>query len=244
MNRRFHVPRLVAGELLLDHVQARHLRDVLRYRAGDAIEVFDNAGQTADAVIARCDIDAVVISVDQVRPAASGPLRLTVAAATPKGSRADWMIEKLSELGVSTCIPLQTARTIVHPESGKLQRWQRIATESAKQCKRDDVMRVLPPASLQSLCTDTRLAGSLRWCLSTAADTRPAIASLPLPPDASILALVGPEGGWTDAELRLLADSGFESVALTRTILRIETAAVAIASLVMLAAGIPGKEPT
>lgn len=235
VNRRFHHPALQTGLLRLDPVQSRHLRGVLRIGVGETVELFDGTGASAMASVTRL-ADEVELQVAEVRPADEGALRLTIAAAPPKGSRADWLVEKLSELGVAGYIPLQTARTVVHPEDGKLQRWQRLATESAKQCKRPGLMEIAPSTGLQPLVSDARYAHATRWVLSTDAQSLPVLEALPGLASGEILALIGPEGGWTDHEEQFLRDSGFAPIHLTRTILRIETAAITLASLVMVAA--------
>jgi 16S rRNA (uracil1498-N3)-methyltransferase len=219
----------------LDAAQSRHLRDVLRIRPGEAVELFDGTGRTAPAKVCRVE-GAVELEVGAIHEGQAAAIRLAIAAAPPKGSRADWLVEKLSELGVSAYIPLQSARTVVHPEEGKLGRWQRLATESAKQCKRADVMRVLPPTQVKSLGIDPAYAGWVKWCLSTRDALPPALAGLGSLRPGGLLALIGPEGGWTDTEEQFLSDSGFASVHLTSTILRIETAAITVAALVMVAA--------
>jgi 16S rRNA (uracil1498-N3)-methyltransferase len=142
VTRRIHVLRLSSGEIALDKSQAHHLRDVLRLKIGSSIELFDDAGNVADAVVTQLDPTGVSVRVETIRQAQPGG-ELIVASAVPKGDRADWMIEKLSELGVSRFIPLQTERSVVHPTgSGKRDRWARIATESAKQSRRAGVMQI------------------------------------------------------------------------------------------------------
>ncbi len=191
------------------------------------MELMDPAGQTARARVVRTSPD-VQLDVESVNAPANPQTRLIVASAVPKGARADWMIEKLSELGVETFIPLETRRSVVHPEAGKRQRWARIAEESAKQCRRQGFLHIAEPTSLEEVAT---LDVSHRICLSTEPDSTP-VTALP-PMVGEILATVGPEGGWTTEEMSLLLASRFRMAALTSTILRIETAAIAIASIIM-----------
>ena len=229
--RRIHVPRLSPGETLLDPAQAHHARDVLRLTDGAAVEVFDDAGRVGRGVLLIAEA-GVAVRVERVDEAASQGLsiRLTVAAAVPKGERADWMVEKLSELGVAAFIPLAAARSVVLPEGkNKRERWARIATEAAKQSRRVGVMRV---GDL------TRPADLLKgegpfWYLSTEPEgVQVGIAIADLPPASNVCAFVGPEGGWTDEELRQFSNAGAQAVRLTDTILRVETAAVAVAAVV------------
>ena len=233
MGRRFPIQQLAAGIVNLDMTQSRHVRDVLRLRAGAEVELFDSAGRSASAriVVTSPLVQLMVETLEEARPRV---VRLTIAAAPPKGPRADWMIEKLSELDVARFIPLQSARTIVHPEAGKLARWERLASESAKQCRRQDVMQIAPPMTVDELCS-SGVTGT-KWCLSIEGEAAPVRACLQTLSAGDILAAIGPEGGWTDAELDAYRQFGFHLVTLTSTILRIETAAIAMAALVMTSA--------
>lgn len=221
----------------LDARQSRHLRDVLRIDVGQTVELFDDAGQRAPATVLST-ADLVMLKVDAVEQAQSRGrgLELVIAAAVPKGPRADWMVEKLSELGVARYIPLQTARGVVHPEAGagKLQRWERIAQESAKQCKRSGVMRIEAPITVHRLCAASEWENAVRWCMATGEGSQPVSEVLPqLGGNRTLLAMIGPEGGWTQQEEDVMRGRHFQMVRLTHTILRIETATLALAAVVM-----------
>ena len=239
MPRRIHVPSLAPGDTPLDPIQAHHARDVLRLADGADVEVFDDAGHVARGVL-LVDSAGVVVRVERVdqTPDGASAVRLTVAAAVPKGDRADWMVEKLSELGVVEFIPLAAARSVVLPEGrNKRERWGRIATEAAKQSRRAGVMRIgeLTPLA-EALKTDRA-----SWYLATEAGVATfGIGELvnALAPAAQVRAFIGPEGGWTGEELQQFAAGGGMAVRLTETVLRVETAAVAVAAVVgSLAAG-------
>jgi 16S rRNA (uracil1498-N3)-methyltransferase len=137
------------------------------------------------------------------------------------------MIEKLSELGVSAFIPLATARSVVHPQGqGKRQRWERIAIESAKQCRRAGVMRIEPLTDLKDALKS--VAGG--WYLSTG-EAKP-ISQILQSITGSLSVFVGPEGGWTEQEIEAFESKGLSAVGLTSTILRVETAAISVAAIV------------
>ena len=244
--RRVHCPHVSPGSITLDPRQSHHLRDVLRLAAGEEVELFDDAGNIARGVVREVG-DAVVVDVDQVHPAEAGSaMQLTIAAAVPKGERADWMVEKLSELGVGRFVPIVSERSVVVPQGkNKLQRWQRLATESAKQSRRGGVMRtddVTPLAKLlaaiasgkdsQSAAADGTGA-SQAWYLSPAADATPIHRALAERRGAGELTLlIGPEGGWSEREIESFEQAGLLAVRLTGTILRIETAAIAAAAII------------
>jgi 16S rRNA (uracil1498-N3)-methyltransferase len=221
--RRVHTPRLHVGSITLDSGGSKHARDVLRLNEGDEVEIFDDAGNVADAVITALS-PRVVVRVDSVTSAPSNVFDLTIAAAIPKGERADWMIEKLSELGVARFIPLATERSVVLPEGrNKRDRWVRIATESAKQSRRAGVMQIDELTQLKEV-----VARAPRPCSYLSPEASAGIASV-----QPLTLLIGPEGGWTDAEIQLFAQSQIQPLKLTQTILRIETAAIAAAAVVL-----------
>jgi 16S rRNA (uracil1498-N3)-methyltransferase len=227
--RRVRVQHVTTGHLSLDPEEAHHLRDVLRMSQGEAVEVFDAEGRSAQGAITTVDARSVTVVVTgDIRQPAAKSLRWTVASAVPKGNRVDWMIEKLSELGTDRFVPLATRRSVVHPEGkGKRERWMRIAAEAAKQSRRVGVMRIEELVELKTFLQSMQGAG---WYFSTE-DGAVAPAAVPLTGDPLNL-LIGPEGGWTEEETRQLRDAGLTPVSLGATILRIETAAVAAAAVV------------
>jgi 16S rRNA (uracil1498-N3)-methyltransferase len=238
--RRVHVSHLTPGELPVDPGQARHVRDVLRLEAGAAVEVFDDAGAVAAGELVF-DGRELRVRVNAVTPVDSGVARRewTIAAAVPKGERADWMVEKLSELGTAEFLPLAAARSVVLPDGrNKRERWARIATEAAKQSRRAGVMRIGELTRVNDgIAAIAGLPDRVGWYFSTATDARPfAEAAAALPHGASITAFIGPEGGWTNEELSRFAAAGFTPVQLTDTVLRVETAAIAAAALIGLLA--------
>lgn len=199
---------------------------MLRLENGTPVELFDDAGAVASGSLVL-EHGIASVRVDQLAGDHSPrSAAITVAAAIPKGERADWMVEKLSELGVAAFIPLAAERSVVLPEgTHKRERWQRIATESAKQSRRHGVMRIESIAKIESL-----VARSPLIALSTRGEVAP-LPNLLHELRNAVTLLVGPEGGWTDAELKLFESAGVRFAKMTESILRIETAAVAAAAL-------------
>jgi 16S rRNA (uracil1498-N3)-methyltransferase len=231
--RRVHLENVRAGATVaLDPRQAHHLRDVLRLADGATVEVFDDSGQVGEGMLFLQDGN-VSVRIHRAEALRQVPtLQLNIAAAVPKGDRADWMVEKLSELGVHAFIPLAAARSVVLPEGkSKRDRWNRIATEAAKQSRRRGVMRITELTDVAAALQSSRY----RWFLSTEQpDAAPiAEAAALLAPGAALTAFVGPEGGWTDAERQQFLAAGAKPVRLTETILRVETAAVATAAVLL-----------
>jgi 16S rRNA (uracil1498-N3)-methyltransferase len=235
----------------LDERQARHALDVLRLASGTTVEVFDDAGHIATGELVIEDEMDVWVEVESLDNGTAASRRtqiaLTVASAVPKGERADWMVEKLSELGVTEFIPLAAARSVVLPEGkNKRDRWIRIAEESAKQSRRVGVMRVSELTSLETIVE--RLQASrdttVAWHFSTTENAKP-ISQLTqkLRPGQSVIGLIGPEGGWADDEVARFVKAHVAAARLTPTVLRVETAAIAVAavlgSLDLAAAALP-----
>lgn len=234
--RRIHVRHLRIGEIPLDPAQAHHARDVLRLTEGQRVEVFDDAGTVAagSLVFAGGDVLVRVASADLVKPDRA-TVRLVVAAAVPKADRADWMVEKLSEVGVAEFIPLAAERSVVLPEGrNKRDRWVRIATEAAKQSRRAGVMTIAELTPVARALERAAAEAGRTWFLSTeAASPRPigeAVAGVR--PGDLVTAFIGPEGGWAEREVRQFEAAGATAVGLTQTVLRVETAAVVTAAIV------------
>ena len=232
--KRIHVAAVRPGHITLNDAEAHHTRDVLRLKAGDVVEVFDDAGATASATLSALDSAGVTLDVQQIiEPSRPSGTAITIATAVPKGDRADWMVEKLSELGVGRFIPLITERSVVHPTGkSKSQRWMRLAIESAKQSHRPGVIQIDPLTPLAEVLKSATPA-TPAWVMSTQGAATPIAKLLQSPsPPAAITIFIGPEGGWTDGELDQFTTAGATAVALTATILRIETAAVTAAAVV------------
>lgn len=251
MRRAFVEHPLVPGPLRLSGEQSHHLRNVLRLEIGHTIELFNPQNQSANAEITSFDDGVVIVQVGAIREQRAAR-NITIAAAVPKGDRADWMIEKLSEIGVTRFIPLATQRSVVLPSGeAKFERWRRIATEASKQSKRPGVMQIDPLTKLGD-CLNAGRAGiylsteerseSLGVVLASSNTfdggedrvtevTPPRERSSPNPESriANPCLLIGPEGGWSESELVDFRARGLTAARLTATILRTETAAIAAA---------------
>jgi 16S rRNA (uracil1498-N3)-methyltransferase len=239
--RRFYAPKIAftsdGRSVTLGADEARHARDVLRLEAGDEIFVFDGEGHEYRCSIAELTSHSAALQVvEQVTPAsAESPLDLTLAVALLKGEKFDLVVQKATELGVTRLTPLITSRGDVRiREPGdarkKADRWRRIAFESAKQCGRAQLMLVDPPMNLDEFfrsITDVQL--KLTY---TARDGDPHadLAKMDLK-DARIVAMIGPEGGWTDDELKQASAHACKIVTIGGRIMRAETAAIAVATL-------------
>jgi 16S rRNA (uracil1498-N3)-methyltransferase len=213
--------------LLGEH--ADHLVRVLRARVGQEFDV------VADAVVRRGRIiriteNRVDFALGEESPTAA-PADFTLLLSIFKFDRFEWAIEKCTELGVKTIIPVIARRTDAHLASAstkRVERWRRIAVQSAEQSRRAAPPEIPDPINLQQAL---RVPGKLRIVLSEAEQqTRlPELFSARKEKGAALA--IGPEGGWTEDELELFQKEHWISASLGPTILRAETAAIAATAL-------------
>jgi 16S rRNA (uracil1498-N3)-methyltransferase len=213
------------------------LRDVLRLGEGAAVEVFDATGAWGRGRIAAADGRGVSVEVEEVGREAMGRCRVTIAAAVPKGARADWMIEKLGELGVEAFVPLKTRRSVVEPKGeSKSARWKRISAEASRQSGRAGVMRIEGMMEAERAMEKGKGEGMVLWHLSVE-EKGISIVELVGELPEKLMVLVGPEGGWNEEETAEFERRGVTGVKLTGTVLRVETAAVVAAGIIGSAFG-------
>lgn len=231
--RRVHVASLATAlsgaALELSAQQVRHVVRVRRLGVGARVEAMDDEGRTAAGVLESTEGAWRVRLAENPRVTTPTLSALTIYAAVPKGSRADWMVEKLSELGVSALVPLVTARSVVSPGPGKLERFARLARESAKQSRRTGVMRIDPLTPLDEALGAFSASKEHGAVLTTERPGR-SLAEL----EVNRL-FIGPEGGWTEQELdAMTAAAGLIAAKLTQSVLRVETAAICAAGVLLV----------
>lgn len=213
--------------------EARHLTRVLRVQEGQRFEISDNQSAYL-AEIAEARGERVVFRVVEPLDTAALPLRITLCAALIKFDRFEWMIEKATELGVERIQPVEAARTergLFDASRKRTERWVRIARESSQQSRRVRVPEILPALRLEKCLA---LAADQRYFLDEA-EAPPLLRAMPAerPGGSHLAVLVGPEGGWTDAERESAEGGGWLSVSLGPQILRAETAAAAAVAVLM-----------
>ena len=219
---RFYCSNIGQHAAEIDGEQADHARRVLRLTAGSGVELFDGHGTVADGVVEAVGRVMRVAITERRTVAATSP-RIDLAVAIPKGDRAAMLVEKAAELGADRLIPLITERSVVTPGRGKIQRFERIAIEAAKQCHRAWVMRIAEPTDFNHLLK--RCEATHRLICDIVGDTQSA--GLSTDAASNVMVLIGPEGDWTDSERQAAVDAGFVRWRLAPHILRVETAALA-----------------
>jgi len=216
----------------LNRDESHHFTDVLRIGMTDRVVVSDGLGGEASAEVIGIGPDGVTVRVlDRHHQAGSGVI-ITLIQAVPKSQKMDWIIQKATEIGVWSILPVMTDRGVVKLDDERAdkrtERWQRIASEAAKQCRTAWIPTVRPVSSLaevlgRKLPLDVLLIGSLEEkaiplgiCLADLKTQRP----------KSVGLLIGPEGDFSPREFALTRQAGAIPVSYGTRVLRVETAAI------------------
>ena len=238
MHRFFLTDNIIDEQVIInDASQLHHLKDVLRLKTGCQIVVFDSSGceyLCSIADITRQQARLNVIEKKQARPVR---FKLTIACALPKKSGFDDIVDNLTQIGVDTIIPLLTERVEVKVddiERSRLERWRKIALSAAEQSQRNMLPSIPGIMSLTDVLSksaeyDLKLVPSLigdRLSLSQVLTGKK---------PAAIIVLIGPEGDFTPQEVEQAVTSGFQPITLGENVLRVGTAATAIAAHLKLA---------
>ncbi len=232
IRRFFAGPEQFRGlDLTLNEEETRHLRDVLRLKAGDEVLVFDGRGNEFRCSIIEIRKAATELHViTQVEPAApESALDLTLAVSVYKSDKLDLVVQKAVELGVSRLSPLITSRSEVkfRDAERRLDRWRKIALEATKQCERAKIMQIDEVAVLDDYVAGVdKDSGLLVMFSEKGGGGLPEVSGV-----KTITALVGPKGGWDDSEIEFATNAGFLPVKLGSRIMRAETAGITFAAL-------------
>jgi len=237
---RFYIDHVDGNKAIIsDSEQLHHLKDVLRLKVDDEVIVFDSLGNEYLGAITGLDREQAELKVARVGSSRSpSSTKLTVACAIPKGNRLDDVIDYLTQLGVDRIIPMWTERVVVKLDDTKtearLKRWQKIAQSAAQQSQRSKIPLIEPVTGLNDVVSSSEdydlklipnLAGERRHLKDVVAEARP----------KDIIVLIGPEGDFTLEEVTLAVSKGFIPVSLGDTVLRVATAAIAVASYIKFA---------
>ncbi|KAG6486469.1 hypothetical protein ZIOFF_055045 [Zingiber officinale] len=211
-----------------------HMSKVLRLGPNDRVQLFDGKGGLVEGCIqsvSRAGLDIMAVEEPQVVPPQGIQWHVYAAFGTLKGGRADWLVEKCTELGASSVTPILTERSHTIAEN-RVERLERVVVAAAKQCQRLHQMTLNPPLKLQkllSLVSESKLA-----FLASAEETPLMNVLYHSTAQESGILIVGPEGDFTDDEVKLLAEAGATPVGLGSCRLRVETATIALLSTLML----------
>src|SRR5579885_2503704 len=244
MHRFFVAPELLATStttIMLPEKQSHQIRDVLRLAVDEQLVLLDNSGDEWLCAVSRSSRAGVEVTVLERRPGKSeSPVRIILCQGLLKSARFEWILEKGTELGVASFVPLLCRRSMSGLEEtgpAKLQRWQRIIQEAAEQCGRARLPELLPIRPLMHALNDIPPGATalMPWeeehttSLRTALRAADRFAESP----TTVILFIGPEGGLTAEEVTLGRRHGVQSVTLGPRILRAETAALAAIANIM-----------
>ncbi len=240
-------PRNISGDnILISGDEAHHLINVRRVTEGEELHLFDGTGKQYIAKvksIAGGQIQAAILSQEKSKVS---KVSLTVYQSIPKGDRADWLVEKFTEIGVSSFIPLVTERSVIKEVSeNKKQRWERLSMAAAQQCLRPDLMNIKPAVNFIEAAQkiDKASINVIPWeGADVDAGFEQQLAKRGADKQINCNIFIGPEGGFTIGEIETAKSSDLVPVSLGSRILRTETAGLVAAVLALSAFGEFGKK--
>ncbi len=229
-DRYFCSQPIISNHATLDGPEARHVARVMRASIGDTLVLFDGTGSEFVAEIDSLGRDTVELSiVSRETPNRELPFELSLAVALPKGDRQKWLVEKGTELGVTRLVPVKTERSVVVPSSKTVDRLSRTVIEASKQCGRTRLMEIGTPVTWNEISSQVDPAAT-RLVAHPGGKRLGEIFPEGIESGRSIWVGIGPEGGFSDGEVDAACDKGWQKVNLGARILRIETAALAVAA--------------
>ena len=227
--------QVIDQSITISGEDVRHIATVLRMKTGDELLLCDGQGTEYAARIAQVGKSEITTGITGRSKREPRYPRIILGQGLPKSDKMDWIVQKAAELGVATIVPIVTERTIVkvRDEEKRVSRWQKIAREAAMQSNRPDIPKVDNIQAfgmyLRTLTPDPETLLLLPW----EEGTMPIKDVLRGKQDITrIVALIGPEGGFSSAEASMAREKGFHAVSLGPNILRTETAAIAVLSMI------------
>lgn len=215
------------SEIILNKEQQHHIKNVLRMKEGTQIRIVDTKHELYIGNIQYIDNNVKVISLNEVEADTELPIQITLIAALIKKDKWDFLIQKVSELGVHKIVGLQTQRTVVKLEekkAKKIERWNKICLEACEQSRRTHcsyVEDIIDISQLQHYRSDLNVVA-----YEDSSKTSASLATLEKNIN-SITIVIGPEGGFSIDEIDKMKEFDFIPITLGKRILRAETAAIA-----------------
>lgn len=248
ISRIYHPGEMEAGDRCrLTGEDRQYVVSVLRMRPGEGLLLFDGTGREYDAVILGHDQESVHLSIRGKKIIQEETINITLAQSLPKAKKMDFIIEKACELGANRIVPFLSTRSVprlIQEKTGlKRARWQKIALEAARKCHSlsiPEVGTILDfKKMLQSAGEDA--AKIIFWEEETRRNLKQVLQEKGKEAIGDFFLVVGPEGGFAKEEIELAESMDFTSVSLGRQILKVETAALAILSIIQYETGAFGS---
>lgn len=244
MPKFFVTPQKVSeNKIIIDTEDVNHIRRVLRLKENDTIEVCDTTGIDYTAEILDITEKSVICKITDSRKSdTESNLKVTLFQGIPKGSKMDYIIEKTTELGIFSIVPVTMSRCVVKLENTKAEqkkqeRWQKIAVAAAKQSGRGIIPEIEMPVTVDEAIERMKKSDLALAPYECEASNRlkPELLNNKEAVDISIM--IGPEGGFDPAEISKINEAGIKTVTLGKRILRTETAGEAVLAMIMYELG-------
>jgi 16S rRNA (uracil1498-N3)-methyltransferase len=240
MHRFFIPPEAFTGDAVtITGDVAWQVMRVLRLKPGNRIVLLDNTGWEYETVINSLKHDEVNGTITRKTPGAAEPgINVTLCQALIKADKFEFVLQKGTELGVSTFLPFASERCVAaEPSEEKMARWHAVVQKAAEQCGRAVLPVLYPPTDFESLCQRSAVTSMILWEHEASQGLSRALKSAAFRETHLFRLLVGPEGGFTDAEVEMARREGIVPVGLGKRILRAETAGLAAVSAIMYEMG-------
>lgn len=228
-------------KIIIDNEDANHIRKVLRLNVGDEITVCDGRGIDYTAIISEIGKNIIECDIKDSSKCDTEPeIEITLYQGLPKAAKMDYIIQKNTELGISRIVPAKLSRCVVKledkaAEDKKTQRWQKIANEAAKQSGRGVIPEVKMPLTVDEIIECVKDCDLVFVPYECENKTRLRDVVDENPDAKRISFIIGPEGGFDISEIEKFRTAGIKTITLGRRILRTETAAEAVVSMLMYA---------
>ena len=231
--------KISGNEIIIDSEDAKHIKKVLRICVGDTITVCDGSGRDYTAKVSDIDENQVLCEIVESKKCDTEPkIKITLFQGLPKASKMDYIIQKNTELGICEITPVAMSRCVVKlenkkAEEKKTERWQKISAEAAKQSGRGIIPTVNMPVTFDDVIKSVENFDLVFAPYECEEETRLRDIVEAHPDAENIAFIIGPEGGFDPVEIEKLKKTGIKTVTLGKRILRTETAAEAVISMLM-----------
>ncbi len=231
----------------LKYENLHYIKNVLRLKRGAPLILFDGTGFEYESTIRDITVKSVTVEIIRGKQlSVDSSTKITLAQALPKGNKMDFIIQKASELGVTRIIPFKSSRSIPKVAGNKIHlkipRWQKIAIEASRKCGRENIPEITDIITYEKALQWPK-KGILKiifWEGETNTGIKEILHSKKYEGITDFFLVVGPEGGFSNEEIAMASRAGFLSVSLGRLVLKVETAALVILSILQYEKGVFG----
>ena len=243
---RIYFPRIAGdgADIELGRENLRYVKSVLRMKKGDLLTLFAGTGWEYETIIRRLSTEGIVVEVTGKSFSRGRGIYLTLMQSLPKANKMDFIVQKATELGADRIVPFHSVRSVPRISSekipSKVMRWRNIAVEAARQCGRTDIPEICGIVSFEEaiLWPGMETLKMIFWEEEFERSIKQVLNDTQYEGIKDVCAIIGPEGGFTKEEVVNAGEKGFVSVSLGKQVLKVETAAVAVLSIIQYEMGV------